>query len=56
MADRLTYADAERVAEAIAPRWHLLTGQTTPPLETLTDLVQAVMRHAGAVIGERVDG
>lgn len=50
----LTYEEAELVAADLARGWSGLTGATTvPKIETLTDLVQRVIRKADEVVSER---
>jgi hypothetical protein len=44
---RISYAQAEQVAEALAPRWQGITGHdAAPSTEAIADLVQFVLRKA----------
>ena len=50
----LTYAEAEKVAAQLAPRWIGMTGQPGAPCEfQIADIVQFVLRAAAVVIAER---
>lgn len=56
---RLTYSEAERVGLVLRRRWYALTGKKRRPVmsaEQWTDLVQAMMRHAGDEIAAREGG
>jgi hypothetical protein len=54
---RLTYDEAEQVAQDLARVWPGMTGSDIVPThEALTDVVQRVQRKAREIIAERGEG